>query len=286
MKNFLNTLKVNILYFFRLIKENFCYNGKIDNDIVIDFKDDFKVMTFNLRRDVPGDAENNWQYRRDVVVEAIIKYAPDVICFQECMPTMAKYLIHRLSKYYDNAGVEIFTNREMRKCNLVFGEGLLTMWRKDLFDFDYKKVIKIFDGRKINLRRIMDVCLIDKSTRKDVHVINTHFCHMSCDAQNKSFVLLKDYVKYFERFYAAGDYNTDKNYKGTNIGIMMNTYSHNYKKKDTDTTINYFGRQKSTKIIDYIFSNNDLKDFEIIYDKINDKYLTDHYPVINKYETK
>ena len=287
MKNFLNTLKINILYFFRLIKENFCYNGKIDNDIIIDFKDDFKVMTFNLRRDAPGDAENNWQYRRDTVVEAIVKYAPDVICFQECMPTMAKYLIYRLSKYYDNAGVEVFTNREMRKCNLVFGEGLLTMWRKDLFDFDYKKVIKLFDGRKLNLRRMMDVNLIDKSTGKDIHIINTHFCHISKDAQNKSFVVLKDYVKDFERFYAAGDYNTDKSYRNTDINLMMNDYSYNYKKQPSDTTICGWGKKTNTgEVIDYIFSNNDLKDFEIIYDKINNKYLTDHYPVINAYKTK
>ena len=68
---------------------------------------------------------------------------------------------------------------------------------------------------------------------------------------------------------------------------MMNDYSYNYKKKSSDTTICGWGKKSDTgEVIDYIFSNNDLKDFDIIYDKINDKYLTDHYPVINIYKTK
>jgi endonuclease/exonuclease/phosphatase family metal-dependent hydrolase len=275
--------ETNISYFFRLLKENFCYNGKVDNDIMIDFREGFRVMTFNIRRDAPGDGENNWQHRRDAAVKAIAKYAPDVICFQECMPTMAKYLIYRLSKYYDNAGVEIFTGREMRKSNLVFGEGLLTMWRKDLFDFKYKKVVKLFDGRWINLRRFMDVGLIVKATGQQVNIINTHFCHKSKEAQNKSYEKLKDYVSKLNRFYACGDYNSDKTYRNTKINLMMDDYSYNYKKKSSDTTITSYGRNNKTgQVIDYIFSNNELKDFEILCE--TDPYISDHNPVVNVYD--
>jgi hypothetical protein len=75
-----------------------------------------------------------------------------------------------LSKYYDNSGVEIFTGREMKKSNFIFGEGLFVMWRKDIFDFKDKKVVKLFDGRKINLRRFIDVTLVDKENNEEIHV--------------------------------------------------------------------------------------------------------------------
>ena len=280
-------MKNNILYFFRLIKELFCFK-KIDNNVTFDFsqKEKFKVMTFNIRRDVPGDAENNWQYRRDSIIEMIQEYQPDIICFQEVMPTMAKFLIHKLGNYYDNSGVEIFTNREMSKSCFIFGEGLLTMWRKDIFKREKKKkIVKLFDGRKINLRRFMDVELVHKESNKKIHVINTHFCHKSKDAQNKSWVVLKNYVKDFERFYACGDYNTDKTYRNVKIHLMMDDYSYNYKKKPSDTTISGYGNKENTgQVIDYIFSNNKLNDFEIITKKYNDRYLSDHFGVINTYD--
>jgi endonuclease/exonuclease/phosphatase family metal-dependent hydrolase len=161
------------------------------------------------------------------------------------------------------------------------------MWRKDIFDFKDKKVVKLFDGRKINLRRFIDVILVDKENNEEIHVINTHFCHKSKDAQNKSFVVLKDYVEKLERFYACGDYNTDKAYKNTYITLMMDKYSYNYKKKTTDTTICGYGNKTNTgRIIDYIFSNQPLSDFEIIINGYGCNYLTDHYPVCNYYETK
>ena len=40
------------------------------------------------------------------------------------------------------------------------------------------------------------------------------------------------------------------------------------------------------EIIDYIFSNQPLSDFEIITNGYGCGYLTDHYPVCNYYETK
>ena len=274
----------NIQYFFRLLKENFLSFKGVDNNVKVSFKNDdnFSVMTFNLRRDAPGDGENNWQYRREHVIEMISHYQPDVICFQEVMPTMAKYLIHKLSNYYDNAGVEVFTNREMRKCNLVFGEGLFTMWRKDRFSFVDKKVVKLFDGRKINLRRFMDVTL--NYNGKDFHVINTHFCHKSKDAQNKSFKKIYEHVRDFEEFYICGDFNTDKTYGNTDITLFMNNFSYNYKNENTDTTINFFGRKTSTSIIDYVFSSNASTDENIIYGYGDCKYLSDHNPVIVKYD--
>lgn len=275
----------NVKYFFRLLKENFKSFKKVDDSVIINFNidNDLKIMTFNLRRDANGDGIHNWQYRREYVIQTIKEYQPDIICFQEVMPTMAKYLIHKLSRYYDNRGVEIFTNREMNKSNFIFGEGLFTMWRKDKFSFVDKKIEKLYDGRILNLRRFMDITLRYRET--EIHVLNTHFCHINKECQRKSFKKIDEYVSKLNcDFYICGDFNADKTYKNTDIEIFMGKFSYNYKKQITDSTINSFGERTVHDIIDYVFSNQTVKDFNIITDSYEQcKFLSDHNPVIVYY---
>jgi endonuclease/exonuclease/phosphatase family metal-dependent hydrolase len=288
MKDIFNTLKNNVSYFFRLIKENYCYNGiGIDESILMKFNNtsNFKVMTFNIRRDAVGDGENNWIYRRDSIINMIIDNAPDVICFQEVMPNAAKYLIHKLSKYYDNYGIETFTNKDISKSNLIFGEGLFIMWRKDLFEVENKRISKLFDGRKINLRRFIEVRLKNIITGEYINVINTHLCHKSKTARDKSVELLYNYVKTLNnKFYLCGDFNTSKTLEDSKISLLLTDYSYNYGKSQNETTTNSFGKSISNHIIDYIFSNDELYIYKIITDSYGIKYLSDHYPVLNIYK--
>lgn len=275
-----------IKYFFRLIKENFCFNNITDKNIKINFSEnnDFRVLTFNIRRDSLSDGQNNWIYRRDAIIDMIQEYHPDIICFQEIMPHMAKFLISKLGEFYDNYGIEIFTNHKLDKSNFLFGEGLMTLWRKDLFTFQDKTIIKLFDKRIINLRRFVDITLINKQNDEIIHVINTHFCHLSKQAQNKSFHKLYSYVNNLNSiFYACGDYNTDKTYRDTDISLMMNKFSYNYKHNPSDGTINLFSENRYGAVIDYIFSNNQLIDFEIITKNFGNIFLSDHYAVLNTY---
>lgn len=284
IKNIFSTTLMYINYFFRLIKECWCFKKEKQHDIKIENDNTFKVMSFNIRRDTPNDKENNWAFRRNSIISMILEYKPDIICFQEVMPTMAKFLISELSCMYNNTGVEIFTNREITKSNFIFGEGLLTMWRKDLFTLKNRNVVKLYDGRKMNLRRYLDAELVDKQG-KTTHIINTHFCHMSETARNNSWEKLYAFVSKLDcNFYACGDFNCDKTYRNSKILMLMNDYSYNYKKKSSDTTISGYGTKVHTgEIIDYIFSNNKLTDFEIITKKYNDRYLSDHFPIINYY---
>ena len=146
-------------WLWRIIKSHF--NNKPNKDIIIEFKHNLHIMTFNIRRDVAKDGKNNWQYRKEAIVEMIKQTAPDIICMQEVMPQMAKYLKSQLSKYYNCKGLEYFTGREITKSFCILGEGLLTFYRKDRFDFVDKQKIKLCDGRKINLRRALVTRLYD-----------------------------------------------------------------------------------------------------------------------------
>ena len=270
-------MKETLKWFWRITKENF--GNKADDSMCIEFDktNDLKVMTFNIRRDNPKDGENNWQYRRDAIVTMITDVKPDIICMQEVMPHMAKFLKAKLSRYYDCCGVECFTNGEITKSLCIVGEGLLTMYRKDRFRLCSKEVIKLFDGRKINLRRAFVTYLKDVYTHRNMDVINTHFCHKSDDARLSSFMKLRRWYhgngRLCETFF-CGDFNCQ------NV-VFVDFYRNAH---GDEGTLNYFsGASKIT--IDNIYSDIRIYESKVIREEYGGvKFLSDHWPVINTYK--
>lgn len=273
-------MKETLKWLWRITKENF--GNKADDSIVIEFDKtkDLKVMTFNIRRDNPKDGENNWQYRRDAIVTMITDVKPDIICMQEVMPHMAKFLKAKLSKYYDCCGVECFTNGELTKSLCIVGEGLLTMYRKDRFKLRSKEVVKLFDGRKINLRRAYLTYFKDYYTLGTLDVMNTHLCHKSEEARNKSFDKLRDW--YCDKghpyaTYICGDFNCTLGTSFFEACLHRNSASEL-------GSINFFSGA-SKKTIDFIYSNVSFEESEVIREEYGGvKFLSDHWPVINTYK--
>ena len=281
----MNKIKNNITWFTRIINENI--NNEINNSICIDFDEsnDITIMSFNIRRDAVKDKMNNWQYRKEAIVQMICDVKPDIICMQEVMPHMAKYLKSQLCKYYDCCGLECFTGQELTKSLCVVGEGLLTLYRKDRFLLKSSNKIKLFDGRKINVRRAFCTKLWDCYTQHSLSVINTHFCHKSNDARYKSFQKLKSHYQNDDSFlyFVCGDFNCQINQFESGIQIFKDLFTYN--KPDSEGTINYFSNA-SGKTIDFIFSNHAISDNYVLRTSYNNrKFLSDHWPIINIYKT-
>lgn len=57
------------------------------------------VMTFNLRYGTAQDGPNSWDHRKDIVVNTIREYAPDVLGAQECLKFQADYIDAALPGY-------------------------------------------------------------------------------------------------------------------------------------------------------------------------------------------
>ncbi len=49
-----------------------------------------KVMTFNLRFGTAPDGPNHWNNRKDMVIEVIKNYDPDLLGTQECLDFQTK----------------------------------------------------------------------------------------------------------------------------------------------------------------------------------------------------
>ena len=57
------------------------------------------VMTFNLRFANPTDGANEWQFRKDLVVDLIRRHAPDLLATQEGTVPMLRFLEAQLAEY-------------------------------------------------------------------------------------------------------------------------------------------------------------------------------------------
>jgi endonuclease/exonuclease/phosphatase family metal-dependent hydrolase len=58
------------------------------------------VMSFNLRHGKGLDGENIWPNRKDILVNAVKHYAPDILGVQECLDFQADYLAAALPDYH------------------------------------------------------------------------------------------------------------------------------------------------------------------------------------------
>lgn len=279
MNDFLKSCK----WFFRITKENFIYKPKNKKCDLVDFPHQLKIMSFNIRRDVYKDDNNNWKLRKESVIESIKANNPDIICMQEVMPHMAKYLNSELCGCYEQQSLETFTGKDLTKSYCIPGEGLIIFYKKGKFTFKNKKKIKLFDGRFFNMRRALAVTITNNVTGHNLEIINTHFCHKSPEARTKSFNKLLNYYKQSEasKIFICGDFNCETHQTESGIQIFKDEFTFNI--PDKKGTINFFSGACG-KTIDFIFSNCGIKTSIVDRNSYCGKQFTsDHWPVINMY---
>ena len=59
-----------------------------------------KFVTFNIRYDCGFDGENNFDFRKPLILRKIEQEKPDILCFQEVLPHVAVWLKENLTDYY------------------------------------------------------------------------------------------------------------------------------------------------------------------------------------------
>lgn len=58
-----------------------------------------KLVTFNIRRDFEHDGNNDFSFRKAMILEKLRREAPDAVCFQEVLPHVAAWLKESLEGY-------------------------------------------------------------------------------------------------------------------------------------------------------------------------------------------
>lgn len=271
--------------FFRILKE-----------LVIPFRTDkwevkqtsgLSVMSLNLRGDKEKDGVNSWINRRDSIVKMIKDKSPDIICCQETMTHMAKFLKRKIGYNYDCFGIDTFIGLRFDK-TVIPTMGNIVFIKKSKYNIDEKDVFWLSDKPNYpsktwgnsEPRNCIVVRISDINNGKTYSIFATHFDHISKEARNKSCELLisKSLAYNSNQIFFVGDFNAK--ISGTDL-INFNNYNYFPKHDMVKSTFNGFTGNK-TSICDYIITNDNLTKykFELITDGYGVPFLSDHYPIL------
>ena len=264
---------------------------------------ELRVMTFNIRYGSANDGENHWKNRKEMVFDVIRNHPSDVVGLQEALRFQMDE-IRQAHPVYGEIGVA-------REDGYEEGEYSSVLYRTDRFGVGESGTFWLSDTPEIAGSNTwgaacVRICswarLIDTKTGKAFYIYNLHMDHVSQPSREKSAVLLAERIKnrrFKDPFVVTGDFNAGENnpviqYLKSEISVdgpdgrkvktsvpMIDTFRVLHPDvKDVRTSHGFRGGKQGNKI-DYIFAPPGTKvlEAEILYDNIDGRYPSDHYPV-------
>ena len=257
------------------------------------------AMSFNIRYDNPLDGINAWQYRKEMVTDAVVLSNADLVGMQEVLKHQLTYLAENLP------GFEVYGVG--RNDGISGGEFCPVFFRNERFELLEKSTFWLSEtpdsagsiGWNAVLPRIVTwVKLNDRETGRDLFFFNTHFSHVSTEAREKSASLLTSKIREIAGnlpVILTGDFNCTGDSGPYKIIIAQSNenqtlYDTHFISKTEHSgglnSINAFGRSGKEAIIDYIFCNSSFSvlSHAILAIKKDSVFVSDHYPVIAELE--
>lgn len=251
---------------------------------------DVKVMTLNIRLDVPSDGKNAWPNRASIVSGFVAKREPDLIGFQEVLWHQYRYLDSTLQGYKS-----IATGREdgMQKgeaCAVFFCSERFTALKSGTFWLSETPDVPGSVGWDAALTRIATwVKLFDKRAKDTLVFMNTHFDHMGDTARYMSAGLLLERARKLagnNDFIITGDFNAQpsspeiQRMKEGNFAVDAFTISQ-ARPEGLRYTFNDWKEGAGGGRIDYIFVRSGMKAKAHYIWKVVEKgvFISDHWPV-------
>ncbi len=175
-----------------------------------------RVMSFNLRYGTANDGDNHWDKRKELLVETIKAFNPDLLGTQETLAFQRDYLLKNMEGY-EAFGV----SREDGKDK---GEMTTVLYRKDRFEKLEGATFWLSEtpdaiaskGWDTSLPRICTWIKLRDLKVKDappVYFYNTHFDHRGSKARLESAKLIRRHIAALgaeARVVLTGDFNADE----------------------------------------------------------------------------
>ncbi|MBL7186571.1 MAG: endonuclease/exonuclease/phosphatase family protein [Phycisphaerae bacterium] len=256
---------------------------------------ELRVMSFNIRYGSAGDGESSWPNRKEMVFDVIRRQSSDVVGLQEAL----RFQIDEIRKALPVYG-EIGVAREDGRTD---GEYSAILFRADRFGVGEAGTFWLSDtpyvvGSSHWGNACVRICtwarLIENDSGKAFYIFNTHLDHVSQQSREKSAVLLARRIasrNHKDPFMVTGDFNagennpvvtylTGKNATETPV-LLVDTFRVIHPDvKDVRTSHSFRGGRRGSKI-DYVLAQPSAQVLaaEILYDNIDGRYPSDHYPV-------
>ena len=247
-----------------------------------------KVMSFNIL--CGGKGENWWTKRKTLVRDTIKKYNPDTLGLQEATYRWMLYLRWSLRKDYDYVGVGRDDGKNMGEFSPVF-------YKKDKYEVVDKGNFWLSETPEVPgkgwdaacVRICSYVVLKDKQTGEKFAHFNTHLDHVGDIARSEGAKLIADRADTFKGIptIVTGDFNVNPEsgaYKTIISAGFEDARSLDANANDVKT---YNGFDENPhEMIDFVFVKYGfkVKSCNTITDKIDGRYVSDHYPVLAELE--
>jgi len=250
-------------------------------------KKEIKVMSFNLRMDTDWDKENRFSKRTDLVKKAIEREDPDLIGFQEVLPSMREWL---------RANMEGYTVIGCGRERDLSGESMTMAIRNDAFEltgFETKWLSgtpdipgSTYGGDQSGCPRTFSSAkLWHRGSGRFIRFVNTHLDHEGRIARYRSAMQLIEALEgYGLPFVLVGDFNASPDSPEIELikSAVINSKPVRECTEGVEPTYHDYGRlppEKSARI-DYIFTDTDFQEGRIVPDlHEGGRYYSDHFAV-------
>ncbi len=255
---------------------------------------DIAVMSYNIRYDNPNDGDNQWSLRKGFLINQLFYHNPDIIGMQEALKSQLD-VIDQLMPGMEYLGVG-------RDDGLEGGEFSPIFYKKGAFEVLEQGTFWLSPNPDIPskgwdaaLNRICTYALFKgkrKGAKQKFWVFNTHFDHRGKMARAESIKVIKAQIEQLNTkgypVIITGDFNLVP--EEAPIQDMQLDYKDSYLLSALPPfgpygTFNGFDWNKEiSNRIDYVFISSD---FDVIHhatisDSIDQKYASDHFPVLVK----
>ncbi|MEH7305216.1 endonuclease/exonuclease/phosphatase family protein [Neobacillus drentensis] len=248
-----------------------------------------KIMTFNVRVDIPIVDENSWSNRMGKVAKVIHQENPMIIGLQEAKKGMISDLVCELPNYqwageprrkddefspilYRSDMVELLETGTFWLSETPFLEGSIS------WDSSYPRICTWGEFS------------LTENPNKRFRVFNTHLDHMSEEARTHGVRLIWDIINQLNNkkplpSMLMGDLNDYPDSETVQFCEkkmqLINAFSIMDHEEHVRKTFHDFEGGDEGEPIDYIFVSPDVKllEAQIIRSKINGLYPSDHYPL-------
>jgi len=252
------------------------------------------VMSFNVRYGTADDGSNAWPKRRDLVVQMLREYEPDVIGVQECLLFQAEYIAEEL-KGYRWIGLGRQENGTGEMSAILYNTRRLVPVESGHFWISKTPEVPGSSAWFSSLPRMVTWArFYDWRNDRSFHHFNTHFDHVSGRARAEGAKLLAERATAFDEGYpvvVTGDFNAlaeeSDPWQNAIDGGLKDAWTEAEKQAGPETTWSGFEAPDpdDQRRIDWVLYRGGLLPLTcetVIYNQ-EGQYPSDHFPVVAEF---
>ncbi|WP_171593985.1 endonuclease/exonuclease/phosphatase family protein [Marinifilum caeruleilacunae] len=262
--------------------------------------DFINAASLNIRYSNNTDGINNWDHRKQWVVDFIYFFDIDLIGLQEEKNDQTAELRTLLSADYGMIGKASSSQPGYEYNGIYYKTENIELLESGRFWLSETPDVESVGWDAKYHRQVTWGKFRHKASNNEFYFFNTHFSHVGETARENSAILLKNKIKSIAKgaaVIATGDFN-----------LRPNSSSYNILTQDSDSakklsegrilvdrpynalcTGHCFGTcYKVGKIVDYVFVNDkiDVEKYGILTEQREGVFLSDHYPILTRLRFK